>query len=449
MKERPKLELKIIKCLLWGDKQDHIFIRLTDKSFNDENLGFIFIIARKIWKKTGQVDLSSVFEQIQTNFSIYYGQLKEMQLFDALLENEENFNLNTLYLVSELEEIIGKKELRKKFDHLSEKIEKGDLMDYRNEIGELVNLIPNRNDTIKSTNEFEDELYSLVRNETQDYIKTQYSQLNVLLGGGYRSGLYFLGAVTKCGKTCFGKNVGYGVGNNKEERTFYLNFEMDKREMNARLISMDSGISIKAVLANNKDQNTKNSVIQSINHLKKLHDDKWFVVVNQHSRHIDDVIFTMQKMVDSYNFRFIVIDTFDKLSHGSDDSYFGFSKNVLKLEDFALRNDVTVLALKQMRVPKTKWVTRENSAGETKSYQKTLTTREIKCQKPKASDSFGTSEPERTASGFIVMFWDDDNSKIVHVVEECERYGKIGMVDFYFRKDTETYTEIENSLFKG
>ena len=58
------------------------------------------------------------------------------------------------------------------------------------------------------------------------------------------------------------------MGNEKAARSAYFNFEIDAKEFNARFVSLDTGISIEAILSQKKSDITKKNIEQSIAKIK-------------------------------------------------------------------------------------------------------------------------------------------------------------------------------------
>ncbi len=409
------LEKRIIQALLFEKNLNEIYKKIDEEMFLNEQYAFIFTIGRQLWQEQKPADLTAIFEHISLHFPDFYVD------YDELLSGDVK---NVFLLVENFVEAFLKRKIKEKVAMLNlENYSVDDIMIEINNIRRFIDKysfikIPTV-ETIKNDLEF---AFSKME---EKLIKTGFRQLDLLLNGGYRTGVSFIGAYTKVGKSCFARNLGYNVA--RQHKVAYFNFELDKHEFLKKMIKI---YEVNKVL-------TQEEAIADF--LKEYEQDQ-MIILNQHSRKIKNVISTIEYLANERGVKFFVIDTFDKLLNEEHDSWFGFTKNILLLEETALANDIVILALKQLQVSSTQYV--KDDTG--RHYKKKVNP---KTQRPSIDDSVGTKEPARTASSFITMFWDKDDWSIVHFVEQAERYNQAGLVDFKFYKETETYREVENSLY--
>jgi len=414
------LEKRIIQALLFERYTREIYTNINAEMFENRDYAFIFHIGSNLYTEEKPCDLTAIFEKISNDFPEVYHRLNIDEFF---VDNVHNVHL----AIENFVEKYVRKEIKKKieqFDVDGKTIP--EVIDFLNNLKSFADRYNSAK--IPSVDLFAKDLDIAFTGIKEKLIKTGFPQFDQLLNGGYRTGISFIGAFTKVGKSCFARSLAYNVSRNY--KVAYFNFEMDKHEFLRKMAKVYEVYSVST------PEEAKGKMIEDYKNTQLL-------ILNQHSRKLQNVISTIDYLANEMGVKFFVIDTFDKLLNENDDSWFGFTKNILRLEEVALSNDVVILALKQLQVESFKWV-RDSESG--KHYKKKINP---KCVRPSVQDSVGTKEPARTASSFITMFWDEDDWSVVNFVEQCERYNTAGLMNFKFYKETETYQEIENSLVLG
>lgn len=415
------MEKKIIQALIYEKSLPEIYRNVFPEMFEDEKLAFIFSCGKELYEAEKPCDLSAIFEHIALTYPEFYHTIP----FDTFL----NADVKNVWLLVEMfvENYVKKKvkELIENFDITGKTLY--DVETFANQIKQIISRYSTTK--IPSVDSFEKDLEYAFNEHDEKLIKTGWEQYDKMLNGGYRVGLNFIGATTKVGKSCFARHLAYRVVKNNENlKSAYFNFEMDKSEFLKKMVKVYQFENVCDL------EKAKQNLLDD-------YKEKRMVVLNQHSRKIDNVVSTIEYLVSEFGVRFVVIDTFDKLLNKIEDSWLGVMKNVLILEECALRNNISILCLKQINVTGTKRV--KGDDGKWCSIKINP-----KTERPDVMNSVGTKEPMRTASSFIVMYWDENDFSIVHFVEQCERYSVASTMDFRFNKETETYLEVYGSLFQ-
>ena len=412
-----KNELKIIQALLFQKHLPEIYKKISVDMFEDSNCAFIFNVGLNLYRENKPCDLTAIFEKISNEHPEFYKVID----FDTFITDDIK---NVYLLVENFIEDYVKRNVQKKLSMLT--FENKTIGQIHEELNDIRRFIDKYNSAkIPTIETFKNDLEVAFNGLEEKLIKTGYPQFDQLLNGGYRTGISFIGAFTKVGKSCFARNLAYNVSRN--HKVAYFNFEMDKHEFLRKMVN---------VYKFHKVTDEKQAISELLDDYKNYK----MLVLNQHSRKLTKVINTIEYLANECGIKFFVIDTFDKLLNEKDDSWYGFTKNILQLEEVALNNDIVILALKQLNVETFKWIKDQDSG---KYYKKKTNP---KCIRPSVQDSVGTKEPARTASSFITMFWDENDWSVVNFVEQCERYNTAGMMNFEFYKENEVYIEIENSL---
>lgn len=256
-------------------------------------------------------------------------------------------------------------------------------------------------------NEFYNYISKLSTSGEKPYVRTGYSQLDRILGGGLvNQGLYILAARPGCGKTSMGINIADRVSKSKLP-TLFMSLEMSREQIAAKRIACLSGMNYSEVLNAELDSEGFAQVAEACGIL-----GEYPMKINRKAgATVDEIGFAARRVK---GLKLVVVDYLGIIRHKPGKSlYERTTETSNDLKRLARTLNVPILCLAQL-----------NRESEGRSGGR-----------PRLSDLRDSGAIEQDADG-VIFLWRDmgqqENPATLHCAVAKNRHGGCGDIDLAF-----------------
>ena len=254
-------------------------------------------------------------------------------------------------------------------------------------------------------------------------LMTGINAIDYFYNGFVKGSMYILAARPGCGKTAVALQCCLNIA--ETEPVLFMSLEMNRASLAKRALSNMSEMNISPFI----ESNYTNEHGEYIPMYEALAESKKLDIVDTVYRYVEDLILTMDYLVQSKKHKFIVVDYFQLIDTNERTFSQVNSLEIVanKLTKFAKENDVVLLVLSQ-----------SNRSSEATQYSE-----------PSMSDLKGSSQLEQNAAGISFLSYscvvDKDTNRLT-VTTLKNRFGNTGNKQVSFDGSKMTVTDTCTSV---